>query len=235
MKYKIAVGEFPEPKRMQLFGAPRDAQSHQGHDLANGVNFQCKILKNGRIVKRAYNSTAGYSFWVEHTDGTRSLYCHITKSSYNTIPDGLLVKAGQFVGVAGNTGNATAIVLHYEYHINRKPVDPLPYIIEENEEMQTGKPIKSIGQVQANGAPELINNEGNKSGNYTKPNDIIPFNAFRTSKFTDGGQMVEFRSVYEPVWIHINDVKPESIIWGHVDAEKTIQEQKKLAAQIIKA
>jgi hypothetical protein len=227
MTYPVAQGEFPELKPIQSFGAPRDGHPHYGIDIANGKSFKCLVWKNGRLEKRPYNNTAGYSFWIYHDDGTKSLYCHITKESFAGMGNGK-VKAGQAVAVAGRTGNATGICIHYEYHIKGEPVNPIDYFNVSPDNM-TGIAVKSMGQVQAHGAPELINDAGNKSGTFAGPGAVIPFDAIRTSKWPDKGGM-EFHNIYldkGSVWIHINDITKDDkgnplIIWGHVEPEKTI-------------
>ena len=129
MLYNIAEGEFPPLKSYQKFGAPRAGYPHQGIDLSNGESFRYYPWKSGVVRKRAYNDTAGWSVWVIHNDGTRSMFVHMRKQDYDKLRNNQRVVAGQTLGYAGKSGNATAILLHYEYH-PFKAVDPLPYILD---------------------------------------------------------------------------------------------------------
>jgi murein DD-endopeptidase len=44
---------------------------------------------------------------------------------------GQRVTRGQRVALVGSTGLATGPHLHYEVHVNGKPVDPLRYVLPE--------------------------------------------------------------------------------------------------------
>lgn len=132
MTFKVIEGNFTiQP--YQRFGAPRsNGRTHQGVDLCDGTSRKCLAAHTGAVEKRAYNSIAGYSVWLHHDNGTSAMYVHITKASYNTLKKGQVIRKGGYVCMSGRTGNPTAILLHYEYHVKGVPVDPLPYISETN-------------------------------------------------------------------------------------------------------
>jgi hypothetical protein len=228
--YKIAKGEFPEPSAMQKFGAPRDSSHrHEGIDLdlPNVDEFLVMAFEDGTIVPRKWNSQSGYSAWITHSNNTKSLYVHLTESSWKALKS-RKVKAGEVFAVAGRTGNATGYVLHFELWINGRPVNPEPYILEQEDMAKTGKPWPSKGILITAGAPMLINNEGNKFGGKAGFEAEVPFRLMRTSKFGD----MEFKSIFEDVWVHINDTK--IIYWGDKpgEAEKKLEEARQTAKKL---
>lgn len=75
-------------------------------------------LKDGIISK--YGSYGKYVI-VEHADGSRTMYAHLSKL---LVRSGQRVKAGQAVGVMGSTGSANGVHLHFEVRVSGKPVNP---------------------------------------------------------------------------------------------------------------
>jgi hypothetical protein len=134
MRYKIAKEEFSELRDSQKFGAPRPGnRTHEGIDLclSNHKEFDLYAWKSGIVQKRTYNDLAGYSTWLIHNDGTKSMYVHLTEKSYNKLKNKQVIGSGEYVARAGRTGNATTNLCHYEYYKD-KPINPLPYIIDLN-------------------------------------------------------------------------------------------------------
>jgi murein DD-endopeptidase len=59
---------------------------------------------------------------IEHGGKYRTRYLHLSKA---LVRKGQRVTRGQVIALSGNTGRSTGPHLHYEFHINGKPVDPL--------------------------------------------------------------------------------------------------------------
>jgi len=42
---------------------------------------------------------------------------------------GKAVRRGDVIGLLGNTGRSTGPHVHYEVHVDGKPIDPMPWIL----------------------------------------------------------------------------------------------------------
>lgn len=78
---------------------------------------------DGRIAYTALSPT-GYGNYVrlKHADGYETLYAHLERVSVSAGD----VKAGDVLGLMGNTGNSTGKHLHFEVRLNNVPIDPEP-------------------------------------------------------------------------------------------------------------
>ena len=73
---------------------------------------------------------AGYgnTFEIDHGNGIVTRFAHCSRI---IVREGARVTRGQVVATVGNTGLSTGPHLHYEVHVNGKPVDPLKYILPD--------------------------------------------------------------------------------------------------------
>lgn len=94
---------------------------HRGVDLACAEGTPVLAAMDG-VVSMADRSTS-YGNYVRllHEDGTETLYAHL---QYLYVRPGEVVKAGQPLGCAGQTGRATGPHLHFELFQNGKQQDP---------------------------------------------------------------------------------------------------------------
>jgi murein DD-endopeptidase MepM/ murein hydrolase activator NlpD len=76
------------------------------------------------VVRRA-GWAGGYGNLVElgHTRGYSTRYAHLHRFASGIRP-GVRVKQGDIIGYVGSTGMSTAPHLHYEFHMDGRPVDP---------------------------------------------------------------------------------------------------------------
>ncbi len=79
------------------------------------------------IVSRSEDQSKGGYVQIDHGDGTRSGYRHLSPRKVSL---GEHVSAGQIVGIIGEdpTNSGDACHLHFEYEVNGNLVDPEPYI-----------------------------------------------------------------------------------------------------------
>ena len=65
---------------------------------------------------------AGKYIVIDHGNKYRTRYLHLSKF---LVHKGQRVSRGQVIGLSGNTGRVTGPHLHYEFHINGRPVDSM--------------------------------------------------------------------------------------------------------------
>lgn len=112
---------FTEPYGV-LYG-----ELHAGIDLAAPEGTPFYAIHAGKVVKAGWCGGYGYCVIIAHPDGTESIYGH---SSELRVQAGQEVKAGQVIGLVGNTGHAYGSQLHLEVHVKGEPKDPIPWLRE---------------------------------------------------------------------------------------------------------
>jgi murein DD-endopeptidase MepM/ murein hydrolase activator NlpD len=98
------------------FGWRRDpftgqAKFHRGVDLAAVYGQDVQAARAGRVVFSGGQGGYGNTVVVEHADGTRTRYAHL---SATLVAQGDAVDAGQPLGRAGHSGRATGTHVHFE-------------------------------------------------------------------------------------------------------------------------
>ena len=100
---------------------------HRGIDIDGFGAYGATIVAaaDGVVVLAAYQDWGyGYHVIIEHSDGSRTLYAHLSDI---WVAQGQYVSQGEGVGGLGSTGYSTGSHLHFEVHIGG-PVDPLAYL-----------------------------------------------------------------------------------------------------------
>ena len=87
-----------------------------------------------------YSGSAGNYIAIRHGRQYMTAYMHLDKI---LVKPGQQVKQGDKIGLSGNTGRSTGPHLHFELHINNKPVNPLTASLPINEGL-TGKSKKAF-------------------------------------------------------------------------------------------
>ena len=98
---------------------------HYGVDLAAPKGRPIYATRAGTVDTASYNSSAGYYVQINHRDGYRSIYMHMT---HYTVRAGQSVKQGQVIGYCGSTGASTGPHLHFGISYNGSYVNPANYI-----------------------------------------------------------------------------------------------------------
>lgn len=84
---------------------------HYGLDLAFSLNEPVKSFCNGRVIMARFEA-GGYGNFVYIEDKAKywHVYGHLNQRN---VKDGQMVKAGDVIGLAGNTGESYDVHLHY--------------------------------------------------------------------------------------------------------------------------
>jgi len=112
------------------FGYRRDpfsgrAAMHSGLDFRAPMGAPIHAAGEGRVSFVGRKSGYGNVVEVTHGDGMMTRYAHMSRTEARV---GQEVDAGAVIGRIGSTGRSTGPHLHFEVHINGRPVNPRPFL-----------------------------------------------------------------------------------------------------------
>jgi murein DD-endopeptidase MepM/ murein hydrolase activator NlpD len=118
----------PTSGRVTSCYGPRWGTMHSGVDIAAPIGTPVYTPDAGVVVDAGPASGFGLAVYVQHADGTITLYGHVNQ--YFVQP-GQTVQAGQQIAEVGNRGQSTGPHLHFEVHtgglyVNRG--NPMPWL-----------------------------------------------------------------------------------------------------------
>lgn len=141
--YDIDAKDFDEPVDIELYNVPagrnwsnplanvkmtspfgpRWGRLHAGIDLDLETGYPVFSTFDG-IVRVSGFDYGGYGNYVvvRHYNGLETLYGHLSKKNFEP---GTMVKAGDEIGLGGNTGRSTGSHLHYETRYEGNPFNPM--------------------------------------------------------------------------------------------------------------
>lgn len=106
-----------------ILGYPR---MHNGIDMACPAMTPIYASRSGVVSVAAYQADgAGNYVQLNHGDGYRSIYMHMT---YYTVSVGQYVQQGDIIGYVGNTGLSKGAHLHFGISYNGTYVNPMEYL-----------------------------------------------------------------------------------------------------------
>ena len=109
------------------YGA-RWGTTHYGVDIAAPIGTPIYAPQAGRVLQAGPASGFGLAVYIQHTDGSITVYGHI--NAY-FVGAGQQVAAGQQIAEVGNKGQSTGPHLHFEVHtggLYQNRVDPVPWL-----------------------------------------------------------------------------------------------------------
>ena len=98
---------------------------HSGIDIGAYYGEAIVASKSGEVASAYYDEGYGNFVTIYHSDGTVTLYAHMSEMLCSA---GDWVEQGQVIGLVGSTGWSTGPHLHFEIHISGGTVDPLLYL-----------------------------------------------------------------------------------------------------------
>lgn len=99
---------------------------HYAVDIVTARNSPIKSVADGRVIFAEWTAETGYVIIIEHSYGLISAYKHNASLSKS---QGDMVRAGEVIATAGNTGElTTGPHVHFELWNEGNPVDPSEYI-----------------------------------------------------------------------------------------------------------
>lgn len=118
-----------------ITGKPND---HTGIDIPATAGTPITATKPGTVIVANTDKSKSYGIYVkiQHSDGTYSLYAHMSRIGCSK---GDVVNQGDTIGYVGTTGSSTGNHLHFEiYNTSNTRIDPidffptLPLYVESN-------------------------------------------------------------------------------------------------------
>jgi murein DD-endopeptidase MepM/ murein hydrolase activator NlpD len=100
---------------------------HPGVDLAVPEGTPYYAAAPGTVILCRWNGGYGYNVMIDHGNGIVSVYGHSSKLLCH---EGQQVKAGDLLGLTGNTGYSYGPHLHFEIRVEDRPTDPIPFMRE---------------------------------------------------------------------------------------------------------
>lgn len=127
LKRRYRISSSFNPKRKHpVTGLVRP---HNGTDFPVPVGTPVLAAGDGvvsRVIKHRY---AGLYIEIQHNRKYKTRYLHLSKAY---VRKGQKVSRGQKIAASGNTGRSTGAHLHYELHVNGRPVNamtaPIPVV-----------------------------------------------------------------------------------------------------------
>lgn len=106
------------------------SRPHNGVDFRADIGSPVYATGDGKIKYAGRKGNLGKIVIIDHGYGFETLYAHLSTFG-NGIKSGTTVKRGQEIAKSGDTGLVEGPHLHYEVHLNNRPVDPLFYLFAD--------------------------------------------------------------------------------------------------------
>ena len=134
--YKIDLRGFcmPTPSRKinSPFG-PRWGRKHEGLDIKVYIGDTIRAAFDGKVRICKYNGRGyGYYIVIRHPNGLETLYGHLSKQ---IVKKDQVVRAGEPIGLGGNTGRSYGSHLHFETRLLGQPINPALMFDFENQDV----------------------------------------------------------------------------------------------------
>ena len=101
---------------------------HEGIDVTAPMGSPIQAPAGGTVLSAGWEAGYGNVIEIDHGFGITTRFAHASKLLARR---GQRVERGQLIAEVGSTGLATGPHLHYEVHVNGKPVDPMRYVLPE--------------------------------------------------------------------------------------------------------
>jgi murein DD-endopeptidase MepM/ murein hydrolase activator NlpD len=110
-------------------GGNTQGEGHPGLDIAIPIGSPVRASGGGTVLEAGTHAEYGNYVLVQHPETYQSLYGHLSRL---TVRPGTPVKAGDVLGLSGNSGRSSAPHLHFEIRRSGRPVDPREILKEQS-------------------------------------------------------------------------------------------------------
>lgn len=126
--FNIDVSTFVMPfeGRVTSHFGPRRKRMHYGTDIKVQTGDTILAAFDGKVRVKSFDRRGYGNYLVlRHNNGLETVYGHL---SGFIVDSEEVVKAGQPIGLGGNTGRSTGSHLHFEFRFIGKPINPIEII-----------------------------------------------------------------------------------------------------------
>lgn len=164
---KFFVFPTPEYARPSSHFGPRRRRFHYGLDLAMPTGEPIYAAFDGVVRFSKYNSSYGNLIVIRHDNGLETYYAHLSKRH---VTPGTRVKAGEEIGLCGNTGRSRGSHLHFEIRYKGNAINPENVISCETRTLLAPTITLNKNSFNKVAKPGYANNASGRSsvGNYSK-------------------------------------------------------------------
>ena len=104
------------------------ARPHEGIDVSAPMGTPIEAPAAGVVRSAGWEAGYGHTIEIDHGYGIVTRFAHASRL---LVKKGDRVSRGEKIALVGNSGLATGPHLHYEVHVNSRPVNPLRYVMPE--------------------------------------------------------------------------------------------------------
>ena len=109
----------------------RQRRRHDGIDLAAPTGTPVYATADGIVGRADWFSSYGLYVSIDHGADLETRYAHMSRLAVSA---GDRVRKGDVIGYVGSTGRSTGPHLHYEVRVDGVAVNPIPYMVESEEQ-----------------------------------------------------------------------------------------------------
>jgi len=117
---------------------------HEGIDLTAPKGTSIYATADGMVLQAGYRPGGfGHKILIDHGYGYRTLYGHCDQV---LVKAGQKIRRGEVIGLVGSSGLSKSPHLHYEVHLNGRPVDPVNYYASDLSDAEYDRMIGMLSE-----------------------------------------------------------------------------------------
>ncbi|WP_167450718.1 M23 family metallopeptidase [Leptospira yasudae] len=166
-----------ENKITSTFGESRGDHFHNGMDISS-MNESVLAMADGKVLYSRYAEDhpfedelgTGNSVWLDHGSGNFTAYYHLKDGRISKLLKPDLIKAGDKIGVTGNSGHSSGAHLHF--------------VVLRKHGLEILDPLKFLSPIPDSAVPEISSLLVHVNGKFTNINDGDNINLSKEFPFT---------------------------------------------------